>query len=60
MKIGSELSYIEHRALIDVLRKGDPEKTRAAAVAHIRSTRDNRIVPGMMHPETGRAAGRWT
>lgn len=43
-----EFSYIEHRRLIDTLEEGDPEKARDVAISHVRSTRDNRIIPELL------------
>lgn len=43
VKTGTELSYLEHRHLIEVLQKRDPVEARMAAEAHIRSTLENRI-----------------
>ena len=51
LKERSELSFVEHRALIDVLAAGDPDKAREAAVAHIRSTKYNRLHPGSFTPD---------
>lgn len=44
----TELSYVEHRELIEVLARGDEEEARRAAVEHVRSTRMNRIHPALL------------
>lgn len=44
----NELSFNEHRELIEVLRQKDSEKARMTAIAHVRSTRANRIHPNLL------------